>query len=386
MSGRHQALTECSQDEPSPWVYDIIREAAREPRELHPVLEELKHLIESIPRLSMLFRSMLQRPQDVDNNIMPKLRNYQHMLQVLNFIIARPPPWNVNVIIKKLLDTWGAFLQSPESATKLNSDPDGWFNDVALTNLTTAGNIGDTSYTFNELYICNSAAPHYGFQSWDAFFTRRFRDHTRPIASPDDDSIITSPCEAAPAHTQTDLNPQDTFWIKKQTYSVTDMLGPYAPKFIGGTVYQGLLRVYNYHRWHAPISGKILTTITFPGTYFSTPGALHPNLPAEVSGRVATFSGYNTAMGTRSLILIQADNPALGAVAFLAVGMAEVSTCEITIKEGDYVKKGDEIGMFHYGGSTFCIFFEKGIDVREFPDVGSETVAVRAQLAVVVTS
>jgi phosphatidylserine decarboxylase len=40
--------------------------------------------------------------------------------------------------------------------------------------------------------------------------------------------------------------------------------------------------------------------------------------------------------------------------------MNEVSTCQITLREGDRVKKGDEIGMFHYGGSTHCICSEMG--------------------------
>jgi phosphatidylserine decarboxylase len=36
---------------------------------------------------------------------------------------------------------------------------------------------------------------------------------------------------------------------------------------------------------------------------------------------------------------------------FLAVGMPEVSTCEMTVYVGQHVNKGDTIGMFHYGGS-----------------------------------
>ena len=37
--------------------------------------------------------------------------------------------------------------------------------------------------------------------------------------------------------------------------------------------------------------------------------------------------------------------------------MAEVSSCEITVKVGDKVKKGQELGMFHFGGSTHCLIF-----------------------------
>ncbi|EAR55358.1 phosphatidylserine decarboxylase precursor [Photobacterium sp. SKA34] len=47
---------------------------------------------------------------------------------------------------------------------------------------------------------------------------------------------------------------------------------------------------------------------------------------------------------------------------FIAVGMAEVSSCEITVKEGQHLDKGDELGMFHFGGSTHCLVF--GPDVK----------------------
>jgi phosphatidylserine decarboxylase len=52
----------------------------------------------------------------------------------------------------------------------------------------------------------------------------------------------------------------------------------------------------------------------------------------------------------------------------MGIGITEVSTCDITVKEGQYVKKGDEIGMFHYGGSTHCVLFEKGVELDEFPN------------------
>ncbi|KAJ9605549.1 hypothetical protein H2200_010206 [Cladophialophora chaetospira] len=37
--------------------------------------------------------------------------------------------------------------------------------------------------------------------------------------------------------------------------------------------------------------------------------------------------------------------------------MAEVSSSEFTVKQGDVVKKEDPIGKFHYGGSAHCMVF-----------------------------
>jgi phosphatidylserine decarboxylase len=37
--------------------------------------------------------------------------------------------------------------------------------------------------------------------------------------------------------------------------------------------------------------------------------------------------------------------------------MVEVSSCEATVKEGERVKKGDQLGVFHFGGSSYVMAF-----------------------------
>ena len=36
--------------------------------------------------------------------------------------------------------------------------------------------------------------------------------------------------------------------------------------------------------------------------------------------------------------------------------------------DGIYVKKGQEIGMFHFGGSTHCLVFRPGVDLDFYID------------------
>jgi len=61
-----------------------------------------------------------------------------------------------------------------------------------------------------------------------------------------------------------------------------------------------------------------------------------------------------------ALIFIQAPDP-IGLMCVVPVGMAEVSSCVVTVKEGEAVKKGDQIGYFQFGGSTHCLVFRKGV-------------------------
>jgi phosphatidylserine decarboxylase len=98
--------------------------------------------------------------------------------------------------------------------------------------------------------------------------------------------------------------------------------------------------------------------------------------------------GYIAEVAARGLIFIEADNPDIGLMAFLSVGMAEVSTNDIRVYEGQRVEKGDEIGMFHFGGSTHCLFFRPGVDVEfdtrgQEPGLDAQNIPVRSRIATV---
>jgi phosphatidylserine decarboxylase len=73
----------------------------------------------------------------------------------------------------------------------------------------------------------------------------------------------------------------------------------------------------------------------------------------------------------------------------LAVGMAEVSSCQITVYDGQKVRKGDQLGMFHYGGSTHCLLFRPQVQL-EFDHHGqrcglhAHNIPVNARIATVV--
>lgn len=260
-----------------------------------------------------------------------------------------------------------------------------------------------SSFKFEEMYICDPSAEHYGFKSWDGwfhrtsplftqltsdadFFTRRVHDSARPVAHPNDDSVIANACESTTFHAQHGVKLRDEFFNKGQPYSVLDMLAhdPLAAAFEGGTVYQAFLSALSYHRWHAPVSGTVRRAFVQEGTYFSV--LLSEEVgEADVSETgVEGAQGYLSAMATRGIIVIEADNADIGLVAFIAIGMEEVSTCEITVREGQHVMKGDETGMFHFGGSTYCMLFQKDVELEGLPEVaGRVNVPVRSQLGVV---
>ena len=64
----------------------------------------------------------------------------------------------------------------------------------------------------------------------------------RPVASPDDDKVIVSSCESTPYCIQSNVKKRDHFWIKKQPFSLVDMLArdELVDQFVGGSIYQVL--------------------------------------------------------------------------------------------------------------------------------------------------
>ncbi|KAH6911377.1 phosphatidylserine decarboxylase [Coprinopsis sp. MPI-PUGE-AT-0042] len=265
-----------------------------------------------------------------------------------------------NAAFKDVLDSWGHFLASDASSTSLHANEGGWFTQKALESL--EGGRGE----FNATYVCpDPTAVNRGFTSWDSFFTRQLQPSARPILHPEDKSLLYNACESTVHRTAYKVKKRDHFWLKTQPYSLYDMLNRDehdAERFVGGTVYQAFLCPLDYHRWHAPVDGVVAKVVQVPGTYFS---AL-PDSDAEGSnlanagdpfGVMDRSQAWLTISAARVLIFIEADNPAIGLMCFIAVGMGEVSTCEALVKVGDNVKAGQEIGMFHYGGSSHTLIF-----------------------------
>lgn len=411
------------------WLGHQVEQAHKNKKPLVPVLQEFQDFIEGDARIYMAFTAMFdevpyKHVYRKDPTGHKQIRDYKHMLEVLNHVFGSAPVWTdaaqqvgmvgvpmcaildypmstpsghaafidpeVNKMLKKVLNEWGKFLLSPDSAGVLHENKTGWLGEHGKTDMMSVANAPlNTSHTFEEFFVCDTSQKHYGYKSWDDFFTRHFKPEVRPVASPDDDNVIANACESKTFAVQHDTKLRDKFWIKGQPYSIRDMLAsdPLSEQFSNGTVYQAFLSALSYHRWHAPVSGTIKKAYVVDGTYFSEPlfeGLGDPNTKEIDAHGISSGQGYLAHLATRAIIFIEADNPAIGLMAFIGIGMDEVSTCEITVKEGQHVKKGEQTGMFHFGGSTHCLIFRPGVKVEGFPKPGQDhNVPVRSQLAVV---
>lgn len=401
------------------WVKKVYEEAkSEENKKLLPPVQALKELIESNRYIWNLFQMMFDEiPQkDVDTPAgTPQVRDYHELLLVLNRLIQRAPKFNttglvdtpinavldypmgtragyvlfndprVNAKMKNILDYWGRYLQSEDV---LNTSDKGWLSPYALNEIAKEAG-GDN---FVDLFAVHSTdvKQKLGYTSWDDFFTRKFKPGIRPVASPDDDDVIaTNACESAPFRIAHDVPLKAKFWIKGQPYSLIDLLhnDPWTSKFEGGTLYQAFLSALSYHRWNSPVSGKIVKAYNLDGTYYGealAQGFENPNGPDKVAAN--NFQAFLTSTATRAVIFIQADNPKIGLMCFVAVGMGDVSNNEITVRIGQHVNKGDQLGMFHFGGSTHVLLFRPEVKLDfdmhgQTPGLDTTNIKVREAIA-----
>jgi phosphatidylserine decarboxylase len=391
------------------WLDAHIAAVDANPQPLRPSVQALKDLIESSPEIYMYFHLMFEQLPHTAKFARtplnrPQIRDYEHMLALINGILTTAPAFNetglvgfpinaivdwpmgteggfaaflnddVNAAFKAILNDWAVFLDSPDSRYVLGKDPrHGWFGHDAMAAMP----------GFETEFVCDPAQPYHGFTSWDDFFTREFRPGRRPIASPDNDAVIVSACESAPFRIQRNVKGIDRFWIKGQPYSLRHMFAddPVNEEFVGGTIYQAFLSALSYHRWHSPVSGTIVASRVIDGSYYSEApfAGFDPVAPND-------SQGYITEVATRAVVLIQADDPRIGLMCFLPVGMAEVSTCDVTVQVGQHVTKGEEIGMFHFGGSTHCLIFRPGVHVEfdlhgQRPGLDSSNIPINSAIA-----
>ena len=403
------------------WVKKVYEEAkSEENKKLLPPVQALKELIESNRYIWNLFQMMFDEiPQkDVDTPAgTPQVRDYHELLLMLNRLIQRAPKFNttglvdtpinavldypmgtragyvlfndprVNAKIKNILDYWGRYLQSEESSYVLNTSDKGWLSPYALNEMAKEAG-GDNSA---DLFAVRSTdvKQKLGYTSWDDFFTRKFKPGIRPVASPDDDDVIANACESAPFRMAHDVPLKAKFWIKGQPYSLIDLLhnDPWTSKFEGGTLYQAFLSALSYHRWNSPVSGKIVKAYNLDGTYYGealAQGFENPNGPDKVAAN--NSQAFLTSTAARAVIFIQADNPKIGLMCFVAVGMGDVSNNEIIVRIGQHVNKGDQLGMFHFGGSTHVLLFRPEVKLDfdmhgQTPGLDTTNIKVREAIA-----
>ncbi|GIQ68487.1 phosphatidylserine decarboxylase [Xylanibacillus composti] len=190
------------------------------------------------------------------------------------------------------------------------------------------------------------------YESLNAFFTRKLKPGLRPI-DPDPNALV-SPVDAlitgmGPISDGTVLN------VKGQHYTVGELLNR-SPRMIhyrNGFCYVLYLSPSDYHRIHAPLSGKVEETEAIPGRVY----------PVNDFG--LRYMNRVLSRNVRTVTYIRGSK---GETAVIKVGAFNVSSIRyVQDAAPQSVERGEELAYFEFG-STVVLLIENGTFVPE-PDL-----------------
>lgn len=361
-----QALSDLLRSDPVMGMY--AQQMLEQVPDAHRVVSSLRALLAALQLLST--RAPAFHADPLRANFFPASTLFVHMMmtpagQALFRLKA------FNDALRAVLKSWCIHLDSRASCNVLHTGEDGWLSEASW-----------TRHHLDEYLIPDRADPHGGFTSFNAFFHRQIRRECRPVAEPHDTGIIVSPNDGTLYKVAHGVARSDRFWIKSQPYALEHMLAghPWTRRFLGGTIYQSFLDGRNYHRFWSPVAGSVRAIVPIEGLMFSNAEAVGTDLTA------GTYSqAYMSCVNTRTLVFLESDDPAIGMVCLIAVGISEVSSIALSVRVGQRLDKGEEIGRFSYGGSSICLLFQPGV-IRTFTvdvhdtgtDVGTRGAVLKA--------
>ena len=208
--------------------------------------------------------------------------------------------------------------------------------------------------------------PPGGFKNYNEFFIREVKLGARPIASPEDDSIVVAPADCVINMIVDQLTEETQIKVKTVSLNVSQLLNhsQYASNFVGGTAVSCILMPNMYHRYHSPVSGMVVeANEDVAGKYFGIKD--FPDLLNK--GDVGYGYDYKDfEQFRRGYLVIKTQN--YGYVGMIPVGLNTVASVvfvdkfkKITSSETPVaIQKGEEVGWFQYGGSLNILLFQEG--------------------------
>ncbi|PHH88436.1 hypothetical protein CDD83_7535 [Cordyceps sp. RAO-2017] len=189
------------------------------------------------------------------------------------------------------------------------------------------------------------------YQTFEAFFARRHRAGSRPIAeqSSGGRAVVVADSRLV---VYGSLAEAKAVWIKGHDFSIASLVMDVAlgDRFACAAVASFRLSPQDCHRYHSPVRGRVRLFRSLPGDYSQVDLAA---LQSEVD--VLTRN-------RRELVLIDTED--FGDVLFVAIGATNVGSVQIHEpwrRPGGWIDKGEELGLFQFGASSsIMLAFEPG--------------------------
>lgn len=262
--------------------------------------------------------------------------------------IVQDTPWFSTFLID-YARAWGSFLDTTES-----------FNKDVLESFIEYS----PEYAVGDSMVDGRPNSPSGWLTFNQFFARELNPGLRPIANPASNSVVTSPADCT-FKAMYSIGPDSTIpgiTVKKthKFASIEDLLegSQYRSAFAGGTFVHYFLGPYSYHRFHAPVAGIVRECYPIQGRVYLDVKLSNNQFDAPDSAQ----GGYEFAQARGVITIDTTDSPFgnVGIVAIIPIGMAQVSSVNMTATVGKELLKGDEFGYFLFGGSDIIVLLQAG--------------------------
>jgi len=313
-----------------------------------PIVEELRRILEVRPELKEALEESISKAERLDA---PTLTAYYEFLDEMVTMI----PTDRN-LLPKLLEFYYLIDQSPDAKLQKDDLFQQWTLQFAknwgsFLDTTESAKGLETFYTDPIYHIDDYVKAPSGWLTFNQFFARHVRPGKRPIDGLCDDSVIVSPADSV-FHGQWKIDEDSEITVKGLKWSVHKLLdgSPFKDKFKGGIYMHMFLNVNDYHRLHVPVGGIVKEIRNIPGKVVL-------DVIKKENGSLDVTDG-DTYQFSQDRGLIVIESP-IGLVVVLPIGMAQVSSVNLTAQEGVRLAKGEEFGYFTFGGSDIVVMFEK---------------------------
>lgn len=196
------------------------------------------------------------------------------------------------------------------------------------------------------------------YHSFNHFFTRALKPEYRPIDLTE--HAVISPVDGTVSQVGL-ITAGKILQAKKHRFEVQTLLAhdESAKHFLNGNFTTLYLSPRDYHRIHAPFTGKLLRMIYVPGKLFS----VSPATTEEVSGLFARNERvvciFDTEYGICAVVLVGA----IFVSSMETVWAGDITPNELNkVTSWDYssndyfIYKGDELGRFNMGSTVILLF------------------------------
>ncbi|HET6202380.1 MAG TPA: archaetidylserine decarboxylase [Planctomycetota bacterium] len=218
------------------------------------------------------------------------------------------------------------------------------------------------------------------YRTFAEFFSRRLSPNARvldpdpaALLSPADGTVL----EAGP------LEPGGRLRVKGWDYVLSDLLGsaPLAAGFAGGSFVSIYLAPGDYHRFHAPATGRIVEAVRVPGTLFPVRPGWLASSPRILARNARVASVFETAAGPIGLVAVGAYN--VGSVRLLYDPRLRRGRRLLHRRyvDGRAFRRGDEVGRFEFGSALLVLFPPRAVRLEPLAPGTRVRVGVRIATA-----